>query len=160
MTSKAMNLRKLKRELWLNYVNSQDAVDHARFTRCRNKLRSLTRRLRRDFEQDMVRKIKHDPKQFWKYSNSRLKTKLKIDDLQDENGRITSKDEDKAEIFNRFFCSVFTRENLAAMPMPPSVFEGPQLDAINLTSEMVKNKLDTFRRRRRRMQPELHINCL
>ena len=77
MTSKAMNLRKLKRELWLNYVNAQDAVDHARFTRCTNKLRSLTRRLRRDFEQDMVRKIKHDPKQFWKYSNSRLKTKPK-----------------------------------------------------------------------------------
>ena len=49
MTSEAMNLRKKKRVLWFNYIRSQDIVDYARFRRCRNKLQSQTRRLRRKF---------------------------------------------------------------------------------------------------------------
>ena len=58
---------------------------------------------------------------------------------------MTSKDEDKADIFNRFFCSVFTKENLTTMPSPPTVGEGPRLDSINITVETVKDKLDKLK---------------
>ena len=141
MTSEAMQLRKKKRELWCNFVKSKDTVDHARFTRCRNRLRGLTSRLRKDFERDIAGKIKQEPKQFWRYSNSRLRTKPRIDDLEDESGSMVCQDKEKAEIFNKYFSSVFTRENLASIPSPATIYEGPHLDDITVSEEAVRGKL-------------------
>ena len=62
-------------------MSSQDPVDLARFKVCRSKLRSLTRKLRRHFEAQLVGDLKKNPKAFWKYSNSRLKTKPMATDL-------------------------------------------------------------------------------
>lgn len=88
MTSEAMQLRKMKRELWCN-------------SRCKNRLRGLTRTLCKESVRDIVGKIKQDPKQFWKYPNSRSRTKPRINDLRDKSGRMVSEDKDKAEIINR-----------------------------------------------------------
>jgi len=141
MTSQALNLKKRKNMLWSQYVKSRDIIDFARFKLCRNKLRGLTRRLRRDFENDVVKQIKHDPKQFWRYSNSRMKSKAGVGDLQDEDGRLASDDGERAQILNRFFSSVFTSENLNNIPIPSTIFEGPQFDNIFITDEMVRTKL-------------------
>ena len=145
MTSQAMNLRKKKRQQWHNYIRSQDIVDHARFTRCRNQLRGMTRRLRKEFERDLVSKIKEDPKQFWRYSNSRLKTKSRIEDLHDERGNVACDDADTVMVLNRFFSSVFTHEDLETVPAPPVIAVGPKLDTIHVTESMVKEKLDKLK---------------
>ena len=144
MNSEAMNLRKKKRELWSNYTKSQSLVDHARFTRCRNRLRSLTRRLRNEFERDIAGKVKQDPKQFWKYANSRLKTKARIGDLKDEDGNVATENKEKAEILNRYLSSVFTRENLGTVP-PPTAYNGPLLDDICVSEEDVRIRLSRLK---------------
>ena len=61
---KAWQLKKEKNRLWQIFTQSRDVLDHARFTRCRNQLRTLTRNLRRDYEQQLVSKIKLNPKAF------------------------------------------------------------------------------------------------
>ena len=54
---------------------------------------------------------------------------------------MASKDEGKAEILNRFFCSVFTQENQVTMPSPPDIHEGPLLDSVTISEEVVREKL-------------------
>ena len=141
MTSQALNLKKKKNILWSQYIHSRDVIDLARFKRCRNKLRGLTRRLRRDFEKDVASQLKRNPKQFWRYTNSRIKTRTGIGVIQDTDGRLANNDAEKAELLNKFFSSVFTRENLANIPQPPNIFEGPHLDDISITDDMVRTKL-------------------
>lgn len=74
----AMKLKKKKRALWQDYKHTQDPIAYAIYVRCRNDLRRLTRRLRREFEQGLAGAIKTNPKAFWRYANSRMKTRSTI----------------------------------------------------------------------------------
>ena len=73
-------------------MSSRDPIDFARYCVCRNKLSSLTRKIRADFEKLISTELKSNPKVFWKYTNSILKMKSGIEDLKDENGALCSDD--------------------------------------------------------------------
>ena len=72
MNRHALRLRRQKETLRKTYKHSKDAIDFARFCRCRNKLRATTRSLRKEFERKLLGEAKSDQKCFWKYANSRL----------------------------------------------------------------------------------------
>lgn len=145
MTQEAMTLRKRKQKLWRKYVQSQDILDHARYARVRNELRGLTRKLREEYERGLVKNVGQNPKAFWQYSNSRLKTKPRIDDLKQENGPPATTDPDKAQVLSDFFSSVYSREDCSAIPDPVSTFEGIPLDQITITPALVESKLVNLR---------------
>ena len=101
--------------VWKNYLISKFSDDLHRYCKVRNDLRTLTRTLRSDYERNLSLNIKHNPKAFWKYINSRLKVHPTIDDLQCPNGSTAHTDKDKAEALNNFFTSVFTQEDLSSI---------------------------------------------
>ena len=127
MNRAALQIRKRKKELWSKYRRTRDILDHARFVRCRNELRALTRKLRKDHEAKLVGDIKKNPKAFWRYANSRLRTRCRVEDLLDENGELTTRNEEKAEVLSRFFSSVFTEEGPEASPTLTCDYQGPHL---------------------------------
>ena len=88
----ALRLKKLKRILWFKYMHTRDVLDHARFTRARNKLRTSTRNLRSNFERDLAAHICDNPKGFWRYAGSRLRTKTRVEDLKAEDGAMIHDD--------------------------------------------------------------------
>ena len=100
ITSKARNLRKKKRDSWDLYAKSNNPVDYARFAQLRNQLRGQTRRLRASFEHKLAQDLKSNPKAFWKYVRSRMKTTSKISDLDMGHGRMTSTNKEKADTLN------------------------------------------------------------
>ena len=108
MTKEALRIRKKKYHHWKRYTETQDYLEYARFTSWRNTLRNLTRSRRRDFEKKLAKEKKTNPKAFWRYVNSRLKTKTKVDTLHMEDGSLTTNNRQKADTFNKFFSSVFT----------------------------------------------------
>ena len=130
-----------KRDSWDLYTQSNNPVDYARFAQLRNQLRGLTRRLRACFEHNLVQGLKSNPKAFWKYVSSRMKTTSRISDMDMGNGRISSTNKENADTLNSFFCSVFTRENHNDTPILQSIHDNTPLDDITLTEEIIKNKL-------------------
>ena len=143
MTSSALQLRKWKNSLWWKSVVTNDPVDKARF-RSRNRLRRLTRQLRKGFEAQLVAEIKSNQKTFWKYSNSRLKTKPRIANLKDASGLLVSKGEEKAAILNAYFSSMFTHEDRSEVPSPPGRAVTAYLTDVNVTQAAVQSKLSTL----------------
>ena len=77
MTREAMRLKNKKRKLWRAYTCTQDDICYARYVRCKN-LRCLTRNLRRNFEKKLASSLKDNPKGFWRYASTRMKTKREI----------------------------------------------------------------------------------
>ena len=63
-----------------------------------------------------AKEAKLNPKAFYAYARSKLKTKEGIPDLEDEHGKLTTHDTGKADLLNKLFCSVFTTEDTNIIP--------------------------------------------
>ena len=120
MTREANRVKSQKNRLWKKYTATKSTFDSSKYKECKNKLRALTRRLRRDFERSLSANSKHKPKLFWNYAKSRIKSRESISSLKREDGTTATSPADKAETLNKFFASVFTLENLHTIPSAPT----------------------------------------
>ena len=111
------------------------------YTRTNNELRRMTRRLRIAFEQNIAMSVKGKPKDFWKYTKSRIKHKQSIPTLEKPDGSKAITPKEKANSLNQFFCSVFTRERSNDIPELSEDFPGDILATTNITPEIVWKKL-------------------
>ena len=143
MNNEATRLKNKKQKLWKKYVASKSAEDHDKFVKCKNKLRSLTRTLRKDFEKALANKIKNNPKPFWSYVQSKLKTKVKIPTLTKLDGTKAYNSKEKAEALNEYFGSVYQDES-DNIPPATKNFSGIPLVSVEITHEMVMDKLNAL----------------
>ena len=79
-------------------------------------------------------------KQFWKYVNSRLKTRPSINSLKHDDNSTVDSDQDKCQLFNEFFSSVFTVEDCTSTPQLTNDCQSP-LTTITITPSVVFDKL-------------------
>ena len=79
---------------WRRYRISQEPGDEATALLKSIELIKLTCNLEREFEIKLAEDVKDHPKSFWKYSNDKLKTRDKVNDLLKEDGSLTKNDND------------------------------------------------------------------
>ncbi len=140
--TKALEKVKKKREAYKRYINTQEEQDYVAYARIRNQVRWECRKAKRQFERELAKETKSNPKAFYSYTNGKLKTKSGIANLETANGKATTNKE-KAEALNEFFVSVFTMEDKAAVPE----LESPQnivfpFEDIEISTEDVRERLD------------------
>ena len=94
-----------------------------------------------DFEQSrsiaITANVQDNPKAFWTYAKSQLKTQAKLYDIHDSNGNKIESDVSKATAFNQFFTSVFIHEdysNLLSFSIDHSV---PSLCDIDVSPSVI-----------------------
>ena len=81
-----------KNSWWKRYCSSRPSADHISYIKARNALRSPTRRLRCNYEKYLAVNMSCNPKGFWKYVNSQLKTCPAINEIQLPDGTVTQDD--------------------------------------------------------------------
>ena len=82
----------------------------------RNLAKTDLRQAKYEYEKDLAGKIKIDNKLFWSYFRSNMKTKSSLGELEMPNGDLTSDSQEKANILNNFFVSVFEDEGTKNLP--------------------------------------------
>ena len=144
-TMQSLRAVREKKESWRSVTRA--STDNERqtcwkeFKRVRNNLRRMTRRLRKGYQRRLASTVKENPKAFWAYSRSLVKTKDKVRDLERQDGSLASEDAEKAELLSAFFTSVFTSEvNSNDIPHLPRC-EQQSLEDIEITPEQVEEKL-------------------
>ncbi|PKU34089.1 rna-directed dna polymerase from mobile element jockey-like [Limosa lapponica baueri] len=86
---------------------------------CRDEVRKAKAQL----ELNSARDVKKNKKGFYRYINQKRKVKGNVPPVMSNSGELVSTDEEKAEVLNNFFASVFTGN-----PFPPSSqVDGPQV---------------------------------
>ena len=141
MNNEALRLRKRKERLWKKFLDTGKDSDYSRFAKVRNELRAMTRNLKRSFEKGLAKNLKTNPKAFWAYVNSKVKSTSGIGTLRGQNGSVAETDSDKAKVLNSFFATTFTQEDLTSIPDTVPEFEGEILEDIEFTKDEVLKRL-------------------
>ena len=139
---------KKKHRMWSRFIETRDEEKKKDYNRQRNKVRKITRKAQKDKETKIANESKHNPKKFWNYVKSKLKTKPGISELLiDETGKnqeTTKTDEEKAEVLSKFFTSVFTEEPDGNLPSIEKKTE-EKLEIFVITAEEVAKILKNTR---------------
>ena len=85
-------------------------------------------------------------RKFYAYVKQRTKTRTSIGPLKDREGKVVKEDKDMAGIFNTFFSSVFTREDVGNIPEPEPQHQGRFLREVSVTVKKVKDKIQKLRK--------------
>ena len=144
LNDKAMTALKKKRSSFQRYLLTRDGKDYQQYAKLRNQAKWITRKAKRDYEKHVAKQAKSNPKAFFKYANSKLKTRGGIADLRKEDGTTTTTDQEKAEVLNQFFASVFTREDQSHIPDFTPGTTTNLLDNIDITEAKVFKRLSNL----------------
>ena len=112
MNGKALSRIKRKNEAFQIFKQTKDGKDYLANVKARNQAKTEFRKAVRDYEREVAKQAKRNPKAFYKFVNSKLKTRTTTADLKTDGGEYVSCDKDKAEMFNKFFSSVYTQVDL------------------------------------------------
>ena len=144
----SVGLRKIKKKYncWKRYLTTQEGIDYEFYKKTRNDTKNYLKKLLREFEEDIAKNIKNNPKSFWKYVNSKSKTKAGIHSLINKNGETIEDKNGKANILNEYFSSVFTKEENATIPqILPSIESKITFNFREISTEVIKKKLDKLK---------------
>ena len=109
----------------------------------KNKVKAMIHKSKGEFERNIGMQSKSNPKIFRSHVHSKLKTKIGVAPLlQDEKDETSTKfdDKEKTNTFKKQFVSVFTKEPNAEVPVL-DVKDEVNCPNINVTEEMVRNKI-------------------
>ena len=128
---------------WIKSINNEnEETDRQNYIRIRNDVKRLMTRTKRDYERKICTQTKENPKRFWKHIRGNLKTKTGVYPLLEsatDETSLRTEDKDKAEILQKQFCRVFTKEPDGELPAFP-----PRTDReveMNLNVDIVKKEI-------------------
>ena len=145
MKPSTLKLVKKKHNLLIRFLNTKQQRDKEAYNKIRNQVAHQTSADRSNYENKIAQETKENVNAFWRYVNSNRKCKTSIPDLKKPDGSKAVTDEDKAEVLNAQFSSVFTAEDLSNLPEARPLNLIQQLDSIAITPSEVTKKLKALR---------------
>ena len=147
---------------WMKSINNgNEETDRQNYTRVRNNVNKLMTRTKREYERTICNQTKENPKRFWKHIRDNMKTKTGVYPLLESTTDETSlktEDKEKAEILQRQFCRVFTKEPEGELPAFPS--RTNKEVKINLNIEMVRKEILSINTNKAIGPDEIHPRIL
>ena len=106
--------RKMKRKYsaWLRFLNTKQGETYQEYITKKNESSHETRRARRNFEKNLAKDCRRNPKAAWRYMKSSNKVSNGIPNLKKPDGSMTTTDAETADVLNQQYYSVFTKEIL------------------------------------------------
>lgn len=145
-----------KRKMWKKYKYCKNEINKQRYEQAKTYSNMKVREAQEKYEKDIVTKVKDDPKVFWRYVQSKTKVKENIQCIIDENGELYTDNENKAELLNKFFHSVFTHEQDVNNLPPFNQRTNSKLEDVSFTEELVKKHLSKVKETKSQGSDSIH----
>ena len=134
LTKSAKRASNLKRRLFKEYLKDRTEDRFAKYKVAEKKCQKEIRKCRRQHERRLA--DNHDKSGFNSYVKSKQKQKESVGPLK-VNGTTVRDDMEMCSVFNEYFCSVFTREDLNNIPECPNQNNGGSIHSATFTPKRV-----------------------
>ena len=128
---------KYKQMMWKTYRHNGSEEDYTIYKDTLNQVTAEHFNSKRSYEQKLAFNIKHESKSCYAYVRSKHTFQDKVGPLEGSDGNIITEGFLMAENLNEYFSSVFTREDISALPGRESDYLGQLI----VTPNMVANKI-------------------
>ena len=145
-----------KHSKWEKFLHCKTNQNYDIYKDARNKVITEMRRSKYEYEKNLATQIKTDPKLFWSYVRSKLKTKGKLGQLKTQNNTLTNDSQEKAEVLNTYFASVFEIESQGALPEFPDRDFDETLSYVEITENLVEKAIDRLKPSKSQGPDNLH----
>ena len=147
---------KKKHTKWQKYLHNKSDQNYTQYKIARNNVITKLRRSKYNYEKDLAAKIKTDNKLFWSYVHSKMKTKSNIGQFELPDGSYTNDNQEKAEILNSYFASVFAVEGPEALPeFEDRIFAEPLTD-IDINETNIAKAIDKLKASKSQGPDQIH----
>ena len=160
MNRKVVRAYKNKYFAWKRYMESKNSFRWREYIKERNRTSRVERDERRIYEKKLAKEVGINRRGFFKYVNSKLTVRPEISALIKANGDLVHDEKEMANISNRYFHESFN--------VPLDNEELPEMDNlceenianIEITQEMVKNKLENLNKFKSSGPDRIHPHVL
>ena len=101
----------LKQQLFSKFRHTHLPSDYVAYAHIRNEVKSLIRAAKAKQDTQLIEKLHTNPKALYGYMRDKSRLKPRIGQLVRPDGTFTTSDDEKAEVLNDFFQSVFTSDH-------------------------------------------------
>ena len=128
-----------KRRLW---KNAKNGINREEYDQAAKKVKNLIRNAKRNQEKKLATERYQNSKPFYSYVKKKTTTKAAVGPLISEQGEVIRDEEEMAEELNKYFSSVFTREEPDQVPVPEPAARPTRskLKGVWITTEKVRRK--------------------
>ena len=152
-----MTAIKDKRRKWNKYLHCKNHITYNEYKTARNKVTLLIKKQKYQQERQIARKIKSDPKMFWKHVRLKRQIQSRVNALEID-GDICTNDKKIAEEVNRYFSSVFTKETLP-VPIPSRTID-TTIEDVYITEERLLKAMAEINPSKSQGPDEIHSSFI
>jgi Reverse transcriptase (RNA-dependent DNA polymerase)/Endonuclease-reverse transcriptase len=134
-----------KKKLWSRAKQGQNVAEYREAEKA---VRNMIRNAKRRFERNIAKGCgseQANKKRFFAYIRRKTKSGPCVGPLKDGQGKTVHQDGEMAALLNRFFSSVFTREDTTNVPEPENVAGRHEISSVKITVRAVKDRIKKLR---------------
>jgi len=146
MTREILRLIRRKRRKWKEVKNSASAEDMKQYKQLEKETSKKIRNAKRKMEKDLAYSEDKNNRKFARYIKSKTKSKTTIGPLITKEKKMLTEDKDMAEELNTFFASVFTKEDLQAIPEAEEEHVEVAMRPVVVTQQMIRKQIKKLRK--------------
>ncbi|KAJ3626512.1 hypothetical protein MTP99_017003 [Tenebrio molitor] len=143
ITEKCIAKAKIKRNLWRRYKSTRQDVDFTAHRNYSNNLKCELVQARSRYENNLVSK---GPKAIFKYTRSKMISKVSLPVVKDTKGSLCAKNQDTADCLASFFKSVYVNDTAQTIiPIPAGSRSKNALQDIDFPISAIKEELQRLK---------------
>ena len=146
MTREILRLVRQKRRKWKTVKLSASAEELREYRAIEKETAKKIRNAKRKFEKNLANGEDKNNRKFARYIKSKTKSKTTVGPLLSADKQIITDEKEIAEELNKFFSSVFTREDLQNVPEPEKEEIRVKMQPVRITQQQIRNKIKKLRR--------------
>jgi hypothetical protein len=134
-----------KKRLWRQAKDGQKVEE---YKQAEKSVKNMIRNAKRKFERDIAKGCgseRENKKRFFSYIKKKTRSRTGIGPLKDDRGGTVQDDQEMAELLNRTFSKIFTREDTASIPDPQPTGCRHELRNIKISERAIKTKIRKLR---------------